>query len=133
MTGAQQSHISLPHYFHKESGVWWHLAASWENPDFVDIVIHSYRHRWKNAIGDDRYEKMEKQLKDKPEIEVPTIFLQGDEDGASLPDASLRKERFYTGHYERRVILGAGHFIQREKPAAVIEAIADIAAMTNPK
>jgi pimeloyl-ACP methyl ester carboxylesterase len=30
-------------------------AASFENDDFVDVVIHSYRHRMRNAPGDPRY------------------------------------------------------------------------------
>jgi pimeloyl-ACP methyl ester carboxylesterase len=106
-------------------------AASWDNPDFVDIVIHSYRYRWKNAKGDPGYEKLEKQLKEKPQIEIPVIFLQGDKDGASLPESSLNKERFFTSHYERRLVMDAGHFIQREKPEQVIQAIKDIIAMTG--
>jgi len=72
-------------------------AASWQNDDFVPIVLHSYRYRWKNAAADPAYLILENQLRKKPEIDIPVIFLQGDRDGASLPEASLNKERFFTG------------------------------------
>jgi pimeloyl-ACP methyl ester carboxylesterase len=100
-----------------------------QNKDFVSIVLHSYRYRWKNAEADLTYNALENRLKEKPEIDIPVIFLQGDRDGASLPEASLNKERFFTGHYERRLIPGAGHFIQRENPASVIQAIEDLISL----
>lgn len=106
-------------------------AASWDNPDFVDIVTHAYRHRWKNAEGDPQYAQMEEQLKQSPNIDVPVIFLQGDQDGASLPESSLNKEKFFGSHYERRVVAGAGHFIQRENPGAVVQAIEDMLALVS--
>lgn len=91
-------------------------ATSWNNPRFVDVVIHCYRHRWKNAAGDPQYEKPEQQLKQQSQVNVPVILLQGDKDGASLPESSLNKEHHFSNHYERRIIEGTGHFIQRENP-----------------
>ena len=37
-------------------------APSFENPDFVDIVIHSYRHRLGNAPGEPRFDAVERKL-----------------------------------------------------------------------
>lgn len=98
-------------------------ARSFENPDFVEVAIHSYRHRWGNAPGDPSYEALEDRLADPPPIPVPTTVLHGEEDGATLPETSAGKEHFFTGAYERRVLPGVGHFVQRERPEAVVEAV----------
>ncbi len=98
-------------------------AESFENPDFVEVAIHSYRHRWANAEGDPAYDDLEKRLADPPKIHVPTTLIMGEADGATLPETSEGKESFFTKEYERRVLPGVGHFIQREAPEAVVEAI----------
>jgi hypothetical protein len=56
-------------------------AASFDNPDFVDVVIHSYRHRIGNAPGEPRFLEVEKRLAQRPRIEAPTITLYGGDDG----------------------------------------------------
>lgn len=101
-------------------------AKSFDNPDFVDVVIHSYRRRWDNASSDSRYKELEAKLVGEPKISVPTITIVGAEDGATLAESSEGKEQFFTGGYERRVLNGIGHFIQREKPEAVIEAVEEM-------
>jgi pimeloyl-ACP methyl ester carboxylesterase len=98
-------------------------AKSWDNPDFVEVSIHSYRHRWGNAKGDPRYDELEAQLAETPNITVPTTVLHGEDDGASLPDTSEAKEKFFTSDYVRRLIPKAGHFLPRETPDLVTEAI----------
>lgn len=98
-------------------------ARSFENPDFVDVAIHSYRHRWANAGGDPAYEELEERLSGPPEIRVPTTLLMGEADGATLPETSDSKEVFFTKDYERRVLPGVGHFIQREVPGVVVEEV----------
>ncbi len=98
-------------------------ARSFDNPDFVGVAIHSYRHRWANAEGDPEYDELEKRLADPPKISVPTTLLMGGADGATLPETSEGKEGFFTKEYERRVLPGVGHFIQREAPEAVVEAV----------
>ena len=60
-------------------------AASFDNPDFVDVVIHSYRHRIGNAPGEPRYAAMEQQLAGRPKIIAPSITLYGAEDGVAPP------------------------------------------------
>ncbi|MBA2691681.1 MAG: alpha/beta hydrolase [Rubrobacter sp.] len=98
-------------------------ARSFDNDDFVDIAIHSYRHRWANAEGDPEYDTLEERLAEPPKIHVPTTLLMGGADGATLAETSEEKEGFFTKEYERRVLPGIGHFIQREAPGAVVDAV----------
>src|SRR5437868_3865079 len=78
-------------------------AKSFDNPDFVDVVIHSYRHRVRNALGDPRYAPVEAQLAALPKIAVPTIVIHGADDEVNPAPKSEGHQRFFTGHYERRV------------------------------
>jgi pimeloyl-ACP methyl ester carboxylesterase len=104
-------------------------AASFDNPDFVDIVIHSYRHRYGNAAGEGRFELTERQLALRPKIAVPTIVLYGADDGLGKPPADSMDERgLFPKRVARRVISGAGHFLPREKPDAVSSAMLELLA-----
>ncbi|OUJ67768.1 alpha/beta fold hydrolase [Hymenobacter crusticola] len=98
-------------------------AVSWDNPDWVAVVLHAYCVRWGAAPPDPRYEALEKQLTPQPRIHVPTILLHGELDGASLVASSEGKDTYFTGPYERRVLPGVGHYVPREAPAAVVEAV----------
>ena len=101
-------------------------AASFDNPDFVDVVIQSYRHRHRNAPGDPALEAIEQSLAAQPLISVPTIVLHGEADGVGPVAQSAGHARFFTGRYERRVIPVAGHFLPHEAPEAVIQAVRDL-------
>ncbi|MBO0736765.1 MAG: alpha/beta hydrolase [Alphaproteobacteria bacterium] len=101
-------------------------AASFDNPDFVDVVIQSYRHRHGAAPGDPALEDIEAQLAQQPPITVPTISLQGECDGVSPRDVVDRHAGHFTGFYQQRVIPIAGHFLPREAPEAVIQAICEL-------
>jgi pimeloyl-ACP methyl ester carboxylesterase len=104
-------------------------AASFDNPDFVDVVIHSYRHRLLNAPGEKRFEEMERELAARPKITVPAITLYGGDDGIGRPAAENPNERVQLpGLVARRVVAGAGHFVPREKPDAVSAAILELLA-----
>ena len=71
-------------------------APSFDNPDFVDVVIHSYRHRHLNAPGEERFLAVERQLAERPPIQVPAIVLRGAEGGFGRPsrDPSGDQARF---------------------------------------
>jgi pimeloyl-ACP methyl ester carboxylesterase len=103
-------------------------AASFDNPDFVDVVIQSYRHRFGYAPGDPAYDTYERQLAARPAITVPTIVLQGEGDGVGVATARDSQARFFTGPYQRRLIPVIGHDVPQEAPketaAAVLELLA---------
>ncbi|MDP3658603.1 alpha/beta fold hydrolase [Phenylobacterium sp.] len=103
-------------------------AASFDNPDFVEVVVHSYRHRFGLVAGDPAAADVERRLAARPSIGVPTINLHGAGDGVGPPaavDAALKR---FTGPYERRLLDGVGHNIPQEAPRAFAEAVLALAA-----
>jgi pimeloyl-ACP methyl ester carboxylesterase len=104
-------------------------AASFENPDFVEIVIHSYRHRYGAAPGDPALESFERQLVNQPIIQIPTIVLHGDGDGVHPIERSAGQEKLFSNYYERQLIHKAGHLFPREAPDAVIAAVQKLARL----
>lgn len=96
-------------------------ARSFENSDWADITLHSYRVRWDEADPDPRYTELERQQQAVTEISVPTLLIHGAEDGCVAASTSEGKERHFTGQYERRVLPGIGHFPTREAPLKVAE------------
>ena len=98
-------------------------ADAFDNADWADITLHSYRHRWGHAPGDPRYLPEESRLSPTPVLDVPTLVLHGAADGVNLPDSSLGQEVFFRGPYEHRMLAGVGHFPQREAPGEVLAAL----------
>ena len=94
-------------------------AQAFDNDDWPDVTLHSYRHRWGHAAGDPYYAADEATLHPAPVLDVPTLVLHGAQDGANHPDTSLRKEQLFRGGYERMVLEGVGHFPPREVAALV--------------
>ena len=105
-------------------------AASWDNPDFVDVTISSYRHRYGNAPGDPTLEAIEQRLAAQPPIPVPTIALHGEANGL-LPDSWSEHERRFTGRRERRLIAGVGHNLPAEAPDAIADAVLELLGRTG--
>ena len=103
-------------------------APSFDNPDFVDVVIHSYRHRNGGAAGEARFQDMEKQLAKRPKIAAPSILLYGATDPLARPgpDVTPAERAVFPALVARRVIPGAGHFLPREKPEAVSAALLEL-------
>ncbi len=108
-------------------------AASFENPDFVDCVLHSYRHRNFNAPGEPRFAEVERRLATRPQVNVPTIVLHGGDDGFGRPAAETTEaERAaFPKLVARRVVAGAGHFVPHEAPAAVAAALLEVLAASQ--
>lgn len=105
-------------------------AASFDNPDFVEVVIHSYRHRHNAAAGDPALAPIEAALAARPIITVPTVNLHGRADGVGPPAAKDRDEAMFSGPYRRVLIDGAGHFLAQEAPAHYVAAVLELAGRT---
>ncbi|HUI17309.1 MAG TPA: alpha/beta hydrolase, partial [Alphaproteobacteria bacterium] len=98
-------------------------AASFDNPDHVSIVIHNYRWRLGLAEGESKYDDLEKRLAGAPVINVPTITLEGEANGAPHPDAASYAKKF-SGKYAYRLIRGGiGHNLPQEAPQAFAQAV----------
>ena len=138
--GLQQNRRAICRFLWETWSPTWHFtdetfnrtALSFDNPDFVDVVIHSYRHRMGNAPGEPRLLEMERQLARRPKINVPVITLYGADDGIARPAAESPAERTQLPSLSaRRVIPGAGHFLPREKPDVVSMAILEVLAASK--
>lgn len=104
-------------------------AASFENPDHVDIVIHNYRWRLGLAKGESKYDELEARLFRGPVIEVPTITIASDFDGPAANGAAYRKK--FSGKYEHRILTGIGHNVPQEAPQAFAQAVIDAGALAS--
>jgi pimeloyl-ACP methyl ester carboxylesterase len=98
-------------------------APSFDNPDFVPVVIHSYRHRHGNAPGDPRFDGIERHLATRPKITVPSVLLHGEEDGPTPSRQSESHLSLFPPGTERRVVPGVGHFMPREAPHEIVDAL----------
>jgi pimeloyl-ACP methyl ester carboxylesterase len=99
-------------------------APSLHNPDFVEVVVHSYRHRYGLAEGDPRYQAIEDRLALSPEISVPTVVLESGADGVGGPTFEAAGDReLFTGRFEHRFLDGVGHNVPQEAPEAFAEAV----------
>lgn len=103
-------------------------APSFDNPDFVAVVVHSYRHRLMNAPGEQRFVGVERRLAEQPAIDVPAIVLRPGATGLGGPpsrDPSGDRARF-TNLVARRVVDGAGHDLPAHRPDAVADALLEL-------
>src|SRR5580692_1479103 len=106
-------------------------ATSFDNPDFVEVVIQSYRHRFGYAPGDPALEPFEQRLAARPSITVPSIVLQGEGDGVATATARDAQARFFTGPYRRALIPVIGHDVPQEAPMVVAEAVLELIRTTT--
>jgi pimeloyl-ACP methyl ester carboxylesterase len=129
--GLARNHHSLCKLLWKLWSPNWHFddatydrsAVSFETPDFVDVVIHSYRHRYGLVAGDPALEDIERRLAAQPAISVPTCVLHG-EANSVLPATSLEsRQRRFSGPYQRRVIPRIGHNVPQEAPRQFADAV----------
>lgn len=106
-------------------------AAAYDNPDFVDVVVHSYRHRFGLAEGDPAYAEWEGRLAAKPSIPVPTIAISGSRGpGYGMADAPAARARFIA-RYEHRAIEGVGHNLPQEAPSDFADAVLTVAGWSS--
>jgi pimeloyl-ACP methyl ester carboxylesterase len=102
-------------------------ADAHDNPDYVDVVIHSYRHRFGLAAGDPAYADLQRRLASLPAISVPAVTLDGDSDGVLPAGDGRASAAKFTGRRIHHIVPGAGHNVPQEAPeafaAAVMEAM----------
>jgi pimeloyl-ACP methyl ester carboxylesterase len=132
--GLQQNRRALARYIWQIWSPHWSFddatfersAPSFDNPDFVDVTIQSYRHRFGYAPGDPALEPIEVRLAVRPKITVATISLQGEADGVAPAQASDPHAAFFTGQYQRRMLSKVGHNPPQEAPHAFADAILEL-------
>lgn len=101
-------------------------AAAFDNPDFVEVVIHSYRHRFALVAGDPACAEIERRLAAQPVITVPAITFDGIDDGVRPPaDAAVHAHRF-AGPRSHRLVPGAGHNLPQEAPRVFADAVLEL-------
>lgn len=101
-------------------------AAAFDSPDFVDVAIHSYRHRYGLAAGDPRYADIQRRLAKLPPITVPAITLDGDADGVIPATDGTAQAASFAGPRRHRVIPRAGHNLPQEEPEAFAAAVLEL-------
>jgi pimeloyl-ACP methyl ester carboxylesterase len=105
-------------------------ARAFDNPDFVDVVIQSYKHRFGLVDGDPALSPIEARLAAQPRITVPTISLVGLNDGVIGTHGLPRDAAHFSGSYDYRTFPDAGHNLPAERPDDVVRAILDLHART---
>ncbi|HEX9231139.1 MAG TPA: hypothetical protein VF869_04470, partial [Jatrophihabitantaceae bacterium] len=100
-------------------------ALSFDNPDFVDVVIHSYRHRYGLAPGDPVYGEIEQQLAAQPQVTVATIVLDPREDPMVMPQSIQAHSERFTHLIDHRLV-SSGHDMPHDNPDAVVKAVLDL-------
>lgn len=101
-------------------------AIAFDNPDYVDVVIHSYRHRYGLVEGDPQYADIQRRLAELPPITVPSITLDGADDGVAPATDGMASTPKFTGRRVHRVVPRAGHNLPQEAPEAFADAVMEL-------
>ncbi|MEX5511499.1 alpha/beta fold hydrolase [Pseudomonas paralactis] len=112
--------------WHEGPSLYGKTAPSFDNPDFVAVVIHSYRHRFMYAPGDPALEPIEQALVQPPAITVPSISLCGADDGVGPPSQEDDDVEHFRGFYRRQVLSGVGHNVFQEAPHVTLAALQEL-------
>ena len=102
-------------------------AVAFENPDFVDIVVHSYRHRYGLVDGDPAYADLQAQLAQMPDVSVPSLTFDGADDGVMSPAGTADHAHRFVGPHTHRVLPGTGHNMPQEAPQVFADAVIQLA------
>ena len=132
--GLEKNHRALTHLLWKLWSPTWNFtdeqfsrsAAAFDHPDFVDVVIHSYRHRFGLVTGDPAYAEIEARLATQPAITVPAITFDGADDGVRKPSTNLPHADRFTGPRSHRVVPGVGHNMPQEVPEIFAGAVSEL-------
>ena len=101
--------------------------SSFDNSDFVDVVVHSYKHRFGIVAGDPKFDLIEKDLSKQPTISVPSITIDGETDGVSgLSNITKIKQKF-SSHVRHQILPNIGHNVPQEDPKNFSRAVLELA------
>jgi pimeloyl-ACP methyl ester carboxylesterase len=117
--------------WHFDEATYARSAASFDNPDCVDVVIHSYRHRYGYVPGDPAVAAIEQRLATQPPISVPTIVLHGEHNHVTPREVSEQHAKFFTGPYQRRIVPVVGHNVPQEAPDVMAGAVLELVERTR--
>lgn len=106
-------------------------AETFTNPDYVDVVLHSYRHRLGHAPGDPQYDELERALALRPTITVPTVTLEGEADGNFPVSVGVPDTDVFTGPRHHQRVPGAGHNLPQEAPETFTRAVLVAAGLSD--
>jgi pimeloyl-ACP methyl ester carboxylesterase len=112
--------------WHFDDACFERTALAHDNPDYVGVVIHSYRHRFGLAGGDPQYADIQRRLAALPLITVPAITLDGDGDGVAPATDGAAQAAKFAGRRTHRVIPRAGHNLPQEEPEAFAAAVMEL-------
>ena len=101
-------------------------AVAFDNPDFVDVVVHSYRHRFGLVAGDPACAGIERRLAGQPKISVPTISFDGADDGVRPPAPASQHASQFGGPRLHRLVQGVGHNMPQEAPQVFADAVLEL-------
>ena len=104
-------------------------AEAFANPDYVDVVVHSYRHRLGYADGDPRYAGIEERLAALPPVPVPSVTLDGLADGNFPATDGTAGAAHFTGPRCHHQVPSAGHNLPQEAPQAFADAVLEVRAL----
>ena len=116
--------------WHHDEATFERAAAAFDNPDFVEVVLHSYRHRLGFAPGHASYETIEADLAEQPPISVPAVTLDGMADGNFPATDGTATAHHFTGPRRHQQVPNAGHNLPQEAPAAFAAAILSLSTLS---
>jgi pimeloyl-ACP methyl ester carboxylesterase len=112
--------------WHFDDATFERTAAAYDNPDYVDVVIHSYRHRYGLVPGDPQYADLQRRLAALPAISVPAITLDGESDGVAPANDGKWSAAKFIGPRKHHVVPHAGHNLPQEEPVAFAAAVMEL-------
>lgn len=108
------------------------VSHSFDNPDWAEVTLHSYRSRWGEGEPDPRSRWLSDAVKGTKTLPLPALYVQGEVDGVNPPATSENVGEKFTGPFERIVVPDVGHFPQREAPEQVGELLAEFLRSLRP-
>jgi len=115
-THLQWSDWGPPGWFDEETFA--RVARAWDNPDWLEVTLHSYRYRWGVVAPDPEGAWLGAKVEATETLSLPVIIVRGEEDGVDPPDGLGSVAEKFTGPFELVLLPGVGHFPQREAPDA---------------